>query len=500
MIEPVTAGIVALYLLVLVVVGAWASRKIHNTEDYIVAGRSLGFWVFTILMISSICSGMTLLGVSGLGFTSGWPTIWEQLFVPLAASFCIIVFGVKLHRISKKNDYMTVEDYLANRFESPRAMRGLAALAGIIVSLIYLIGQYTAISIVLVWLFEVPHWQALLLAGVIITAYTVVGGLYAVSWTTVIQGGLLIVGVIAIAPVLIMKAGGLSHVNEVMAGVNPTMVQPYLLSGNAYTPWFLVSFGLMLTVGLACAPHVINNVLAAKEERYFKWSPLIAFAAYAVIMLLVKFAGFAGRALVEEGQIVLPSVPNAQDYIFVSGIQYAIPNLWVWSFFAVIVLAAVMSTTDRLMLTVGTMFSWDIWKNIFRPEASDREILLVSRVSVVLAAGGTLLLALNPPQMLAWLMWSAIGIMLSTFAVPLIAGLYWRGATRQGAIASMVIGLVSGGALGYWYYLVEKFPVHFSLYAVVLSAVAMVVVSLATHKTDHRVLDATLTGGFIQPR
>jgi SSS family solute:Na+ symporter len=64
----------------------------------------------------------------------------------------------------------------------------------------------------------------------------------------------------------------------------------------------------------------------------------------------------------------------------------------------------------------------------------------------------------------------------------------------------MVIGLVAGGSLGYWYYLVEKFPVHFSLYAVILSAVAMVVVSLATHKTDHRVLDATLTGGFIQPR
>ena len=127
-----------------------------------------------------------------------------------------------------------------------------------------------------------------------------------------------------------MKSGGLSHVNEVMAGVNSTLVQPYLISGNAYTPWFLVSFGLMLTVGLACAPHVINNVLAAKEERYFKWSPLIAFAAYAVIMLLVKFAGFAGRALVEEGQIVLPSVPNAQDYIFVSGIQYAMPHLGVW--------------------------------------------------------------------------------------------------------------------------------------------------------------------------
>ncbi|TAJ43911.1 sodium:solute symporter family protein [Methanofollis fontis] len=500
MIEPVTAAIVALYFITLIVIGAWASRKIHNTEDYIVAGRSLGFWVFTILMISSVCSGMTLLGVSGLGFNAGWPSIWEQLFVPLAASFCIIVFGVKLHRIARKNNYMTVEDYFANRFESPKAMRSLAAVAGIIVSLIYLIGQYTAISIVLVWLFGIPHWQALLAAGIIITGYTVVGGLYAVSWTTVIQGGLLIVGVLAIAPLLIAKAGGLTHINEVMGGIDPALVQPYLTTGNTFTPAFLLSFGLLLTVGLACAPHVINNVLAAKQESYFRWSPLIAFAVYAVVIVLVKFAGFAGRVLVEEGSIVLPDVSNASDFIFVSGIEYAIPNLWVWSFFAVIVLAAVMSTTDRLMLTVGSMFAWDIWKNVFRPSADDREVLLVSRVSVVIAAGGTLLLAVNPPDMLAWLMWSGIGIMLSTFAVPLLAGLYWRGATREGALASMAIGLVSGGALGYWYYVVEKLPVHFSLYAVILSAVAMVVVSLATQKTDHRVLDATLTGGFIQPR
>ncbi|QYZ77957.1 sodium:solute symporter family protein [Methanofollis formosanus] len=500
MIEPVTAAIIGLYFLVLIVIGAWASGKIHNTEDYIVAGRSLGFWVFTILMVSSICSGMTLLGVSGLGFTTGWPSIWEQLFVPLAASFCIIVFGVKLHRIGKKNNYLTVEDYFADRFESPKVMRGLSAVAGIIVSLIYLIGQYTAISIVLVWLFEIPHWQALIISGVIITAYTVVGGLYAVSWTTVIQGGLLIVGVFAIAPILIMKAGGMTHINEVMAGINPTLVQPYLTEGMAFTPEFLFSFGLMLTVGLACAPHVVNNVLAAKEERYFKWSPLIAFAVYAAVMLLVKFAGFAGRVLVEEGSIVLPDVPNAQDFIFVSGLEYAMPNLWVWSFFAVIVLAAVMSTTDRLMLTVGSMFAWDVWKNIFRPEASDKEVLLVSRVAVVVAAGGTLLLAINPPAMLAWLMWSGIGIMLSTFAVPLLAGLYWRGATREGAIASMLVGLISGGALGYWYYVVDKMPFHFSMYAFLLSAVTMVVVSMATTKTDSEVLDATLTGKFIHLR
>jgi len=206
MAEILTLVLVGLYFVLLVGIGSWASKKIHSTEDYMLAGRSLGFWVFTILIVCSICSGMTLLGVSGFGYTSGWPGIWEQIFVPLAASFCIIFFGVKLNAIGKERGYLTVQDYLAERFESPRALRGLSAISGIVVSLIYLVGQYAAISIVLVWLFGIPHWQALLIAGIIITAYTVIGGLYAVSWTTLFHGGILILGVLLMAPPVIISS------------------------------------------------------------------------------------------------------------------------------------------------------------------------------------------------------------------------------------------------------------------------------------------------------
>jgi SSS family solute:Na+ symporter len=503
MADGLTLALIVLYFVVLVAIGSWASKKIHNTEDYILAGRSLGFWVFTILIVCSICSGMTLLGVSGFGYTSGWPGIWEQIFVPLAAAFCIIFFGVKLNAIGKTRGYLTVQDYLAERFESPRALRGLSAIAGIVVSLIYLVGQYAAISIVLVWLFAIPHWEALLIAGVIITAYTVVGGLYAVSWTTLFQGGVLILGVLLMAPPVIMSAGGLDHINTVIAGVDPNFVEPWFPS-PAYAPYayatpeFLVSFGILLMVGLACAPHVINNVLAAKEARYFKWAPLVAFGIYAIVMFLVKFTGFAVRSLVEEGTLVLPQAVNAQDFAFIVGVEHAMPNVAFWALFAVIVLAAVMSTTDRLMLTVGTSFAWDVYKNILRPSASDKEVLLVSKVAIVLGAGGTLLLAINPPAMLAWLIWMGIGVMLATFAVPLLAGLYWRGATGQGAIASMVVGLVASGIFGYYSKFVGSLPVHFSLYALVLSAVAMVAVSLMTAKNSAEMLDSTRTGWFIQ--
>jgi SSS family solute:Na+ symporter len=199
--------------------------------------------------------------------------------------------------------------------------------------------------------------------------------MYAVSWTTLIQGGILILGVIFLVPPVILRAGGLTHINEVLAGIDPNLVQPWFPSPvyakYAFcTPEFLVSFGFLLITGLACAPHVINNVLTAKEDCYFKWSPLIAFVLYAIVMFLVKFAGFAVRALVEEGQLALPAVRNAQDYAFVYGVQYATPNVLIWGLFAVVVLAAVMSTTDRLLLTIGTMFSWDIYRNLLKPSAN----------------------------------------------------------------------------------------------------------------------------------
>lgn len=502
MAELIEIVLVGLYFLAMIGIGVYASKKIQNMEDYVVAGRSLGFWVFTLLMIGSVCSGMSLLGVSGLGFKFAWPTIWEQLAVPLSIAFCIIFFGYKMHMIAKKAGYITVQDYLAHRYESNTTLRGLSALSGIVVSMIYLAGQYTAVSIILMWLFDLPHLWALLLGATIVTIYTVIGGLYAVSWTTLVQGIMLIAGVVIMAPLVIMAAGGFTHVNEVMAAMNPVNVDPWMTApGSVFIPEYIISFVLLLTIGLACAPHVINNVLAAKDVRYFKWAPLIAFVVYGAVMFLLKFAGFAGMSMVKEGLIVMPDVKNASDYIFVVAVEYAMPNIFLWGILGVIVLAAVMSTTDRLMLTIGTYFSWDIYKKIIRPDAPEDKVLMVSRISVFAAAAITLLMAINPPDMLVWLIWAGIGIMFSTFAVPLLAGLYWRGATRQGAIASMALGLVSAlffGGLSYFKIKLFAMPMHFSFYAFVLSVLAMVVVSMMTEKTPDKILDETMTGWYIQ--
>ena len=499
-----TICVIVVYFLAMLGIGAWASKKIKNTEDYLVAGRSLGFWVFILLMIGTVASGMSLLGVSGLGFKAGWPTIWEQIFVPLSIGFCIIFFGVKLHNVARTAGYITVQDYLAHRYESPTALRSLSAVAGIIVSLIYLVGQYSAIAIVLMWLFAIPLWLALVIATVITTVYTAIGGLYAVAWASLIQSVILIVGVLIMAPIIIFYAGGFDHVNTYLAGVNPNLVMPWMPSGAFGIP-YIVSFAVLLMVGLACAPHVINNVLAIKDVKYFKWAPLVAFLIYGAAMFLLKFTGFAGAVMVKEGVFTLPNVPNAGDFVILYGIQNSMPIMALWAVFAVIVLAAVMSTTDRLMLTIGAMCSWDIYKKVLRPDADDKTVLLLSKIVVVLSALCTMVLAINPPEMLAILIWMGIGVMLSTFAVPLLAGLYWRGATREGALAAMALGLVTSLTFGMLNYVKAsllgidfgKIPLHFSAYSFVIAILAMVIVSLLTKKTTDKVLEETQTGWYI---
>ena len=500
--------IIVLYFVGLVAIGAIASKKIKNSEDFLVAGRNLGFWTFTLLIVASICSGMTILGVAGLGYATGWPSIWEQIFVPLSAAVCILFFGTKLHTVAARTGYVTVQDYFAHRFYSPRGIRGTSAIIGILISIIYLVGQYISISMVLSWLFKIPYEWSLVIGAVIVMAYTILGGLYAIGMASLVQGIMILAGVLLVGPVVISAAGGLEHINLVLAGIDMNMtnlwypqVHPPYAKYAFLTPEYLVSFFFLLTLGLAAAPHVVNNVLAARDVKYFKWAPLAAFVIYAVIMYLCKITGFAARSMVSEKMISLPTgVANPSDYSFIVAAEHVFPTFFA-PLVAIIVLSAVMSTTDRLMLTIGSYVSWDVYKQFVNKDASEKSITLLSRVAIGISTVITLYLAWsNPPELLAWLIWMAIGVMLACFVTPLFAGLYWRRATREGALASMIIGLVGVFAFSYYAKFIAPMPMHPSIYGFALSLAAMIVVSLMTEKPSEKLLDETSTGMFIRDR
>jgi sodium/proline symporter len=492
--------IVFIYLTFMLLLGAFASRKIKTASDYIVAGKSLGFWLFVMLILGSTTSGMTLLGVAGLGYVAGWPSFWEQIFVPLTCTVAIIFYGYKLYEVCKKKDFLTLQDYLSYRFESPVAVRTISSIAVLTTSLIYLVGQYTAIAIVLKWLLGIPQIQALLIGALIVVIYVLLGGLYAVSWTTLFQGFIIFFGVLFVAPLVIKSAGGLGVINSTMAGIDPNLIRlsfpqmhpPY--AGYAFaTPLFLISFFFLLALGLGSAPHIINNVIAVKDRKYFRWTPLIVFVMYLLIMYFVKISGMAVRTLVANGTLVL----DKPDDSFLVGIKYALPQAS-WSLFAVVILAAVMSTTDRLLLVIGSCCGWDFYKQIFRKNASSEKVTFVSRISVIVFGLISFLLAIKPPVLLAWLIWMGIGIMLASFVVPVVFGLYWKRANRYGAIWSMVAGYSSAVAFGAYAKFVKPIPFHFSFYAFLISILVMIVVSLATGRPSEKLIEESRTGPFIR--
>ena len=250
-----------LYFVILLLIGFWAARKIQNFKSYLVADRSLGFWVFTILMVASMASGLALLGAAGLSYVSGWSSICDQIFVPCTLVVVLCFFGPKLHRIARRHNHLTLQDYFAQRFESPRMVRGVSGLAVVIISMIYLVGQYTAIGITLQRILGVSYPVGLLIGAVLVTVYVFLGGLYAVSWTTLLQGSILVVGVLVVGPMIVARAGGLTEINRVLASIDPLMLHaaspqqhPPVSPDMFFTPVFIVSFGIMVCLGLSCAP------------------------------------------------------------------------------------------------------------------------------------------------------------------------------------------------------------------------------------------------------
>jgi sodium/proline symporter len=199
--------------------------------------------------------------------------------------------------------------------------------------------------------------------------------------------------------------------------------------------------------------------------------------------------------------ITLPTgVTNPPDYSFIVASQYVFPGFFA-PLVAIIVLSAVMSTTDRLMLTIGSYVSWDVYKQFINKDASEKSITLLSRAAILLSTVVTLYLAWsNPPELLAWLIWMAIGVMLATFVAPLFGGLYWRRATREGALASMIVGLGAVIYFSYYAKYIAPMPMHPSIYGFAASVAAMVLVSLMTKKPSEKILDETLTGLYIKAK
>jgi SSS family solute:Na+ symporter len=462
----IALAVFVLYLLAIAVIAYFGAKRTKTVADFVAASGQLGFWTYCLLMIGSVFSGMTLIGVAGLAFTTGYANVWERIIgPPFAIAFGTIIIGYRLFDLKEKNGILTIQDYLAYRYNDPKVMRILAGLISAVTCFVYLIGQYTAIGVVSYVVLGIPYWMGAAIAAVIVVAYVMSGGMFSTAWTTFLQSLLMLFGIYVTVPLIISWVGGFEAMNQALAVMpelqNATrgvaedfmfakyLSKPFAPASVPLAGWVynLTLFGLTVPLGLMVAPHIVNNMLTFRKVEYTRWGPLVMYVVGFSAIMLTALAGMAARVAWAQGMIEIPNLDLGNIQVKWSDMAYptiaskALPY-WLFVLLLPTILAGVMSTTDRLILTAANNISYDVLKNALGRNLSEKSIKRVNMVVVPLIGFGSLLVALYPQQLLAWFIWAALSLMLNCFFFPIVLGLYWKGMTRNAARLSMLAGFV----------------------------------------------------------
>ena len=456
--------------------------KSGGEKDYFLGGRSMGPWVTALSAQASDMSGWLLMGFPGSILAFGMGQVWIGIGLALGTAANWIFVARRLRKFSQAaNDSITIPQYLSNRFltKSP-ALQIICAVVFLIFFTIYVASSFVAGQKVFIQvvpqLAETPNLALLIFAAIIIV-YTFLGGFKAVCWTDFFQGLMMLAALLAVPFMMIfVQELDFSVFEAVEGGVNP--LDPFAAG------WQDVVSGLAWGLGYFGMPHIIVRFMSTKNSKVLKksatigivWVVLSLGAAIAMAILGRAFA--PTQALVEAGQ---------QELVFVTLAQKLFPGFIAGLLLSAIV-AAAMSTADSQLLVASSSFTSDIYKPIFRKNASDKEVLWIGRLVVLVIAVIAYFIASSKSEGAAAIMtlvdnaWGGFG---SAFGPVIILSLFWKRFTYKGAIAGVL-----GGAIVdvlWMNFLTESTGVYELLPGFIAGFIFSVVVSLIDKKPSKEV-------------
>ncbi len=417
-----------IYKVTLIGIGLWASRRTHNQTDFFLAGRGLGPWVAGLSYAASTSSAWLLLGFSGFVFAAGLSALW---MVPgIWAGYIVVwlVLGPRLRAESLEQGWITPSDFLsANTHGWQRAsINGIAALLIIFCFVFYIAAQFDAAARAFTANFDMSYAGSVMLGALIILAYCLLGGFWAVSLTDTLQGVVMVLAALIVPAFAVVAAGG---PGEVLAGLNqPQHVQFMSWSGGHGG---MVLMGLMLglaSIGLGTLgqPHLLSRLMAVRGERERKQGFAIAMTWGVLVYIgMTTLALSARSAALEPG--------DGEQLFYVAAAQF-LPPVFAGIIIAA-VLSAVMSTVDSVLLAASAAVAHDM--GIAR-RLPGRE-LMVSRIVMTGITALAVVLALNLPDSIfnrVLFAWSALGAAFGPIVLARVAGLEPAGSARLAAMVS----------------------------------------------------------------
>lgn len=421
--------LVVAYLLGCIGIGIAASKKVLGSRDeYWVAGRRIGTLVNAMAIMAALASGGSIIGVMGLAYSQGIPATLA-LFTGAILGFPIASFLVA--RPLRKFGRYTITDFLGYRYPSP-VVRYLVPTLIVIAFVIYIVAQLKAAGITAVALLGIPYETALVLSSLVFIIYVSFGGMIAITRTDVIQGLLMLVVIVGTAMVFIWRIGSPLEIIRQAVAVAPELGQVINQPVSNYLGYFVI-----WATAIPVIPHIVMRVFTAKDAKSARLSLNIAMLAYSVIILA------AVLVIVPVGRADFPGLADA-DQLFLRVMETQFPPI-VRGIAVAAVLAAVMSTTDALLLACSSAIAHDILGRFLRGRANERILAIVRVGSTWLIGIFALIWALSPPELISQFYTAGVGLLSSSLFVPTIAGLWWKRANRTGGVAALVAGAVVYG-------------------------------------------------------
>lgn len=361
--------------------------------------------------------------------------------------------------------------------DNTNLIRIIASVSVVVFMGAYVASQYSSAVKSLTSLFNLTPLTALLVTVVVVTIYCLIGGFMAVCVTDYIQGWVIIVGSIAANIFLVAKAGGFGALLGKLSAIDPNLLTANMMGKSGAVLVGMVFYYFTTSVSAFGRPHDTIRFFAIKNSKDAREMSMIGHLGLLVNYWTSFMIGYAGRAF----------FPNLSDPETVFPmILKELMNPWFAGIMLTALMALIMSTVDSQLLSAASTLSEDLYHGFIDKKASEKKLVWVSRVAVLVISAIGAYISYKSPQSVMWLTLYASGGLAATFGPALVLSLYWKRLTKWGVISSMLSGFIT---VTIWYNTPFKAAIHEATMGWIVAVIVGIVVSMFTEAPDQKEIE-----------
>ena len=423
--------IMSIYFIAMLVIGFLFSKKIKTKTDFYTARDKLNAAVIGMSYSATQMSGSSYMGTVGVVRSVGFAFVPSALTSAAAPWFTYILVGDRIRKIAARLQSITLVDIFEARYGKKASLSACVIMLVAIIPIIT--AQIKAAATAFEVLFGIPYVAGIFVFGGIVIIYTMAGGAFAVAWSDLIQGFLMMAGFAILAPVVLYQAGGFVKMHELYGQFNP---RGLTVTGGMPVLWVISAFFLWGFFQIGGAPAAVTRFLATSNGNVLRKALVYSILFQSFIYITLVLIAFGSGALMPDLS------PGQSDMALALLIQKYLPPI-IGGIVLSAAMAAMMSTVDSVLLLAGSLFVHNIYNKAMKMETTPKQDLFIGRVVTFVIAIVSFLIAINPPAAVAWIIAIGFSLMAASFTFPMLLGLWWPKMTKTGGLVSILTGAVT---------------------------------------------------------